>query len=160
MDAIGSLYRRSLVGQCKPVENRHCGVASAGVAAGASASGTIYTFKRPLPRLSESSIASNTRALSAPSIRKRSATTSSTLRAPVSGAMAFAFPLALAALEPELESDPNCAGISRSAWMRVKPLALSHCASSSALVCAGSSTGKVNTKRGLPWALACCNTSA
>ena len=56
--------------------------------------------------------------------RKRAATTSSTLRVPVTLAT------------------------SRSAWMRVKPLASNHCCTSSDVVCAGSSTGKVTTTRG------------
>ncbi len=57
-------------------------------------------------------------------MRKRSATTSSTLRGPVGDAT------------------------SRSACTRVKPLAASHCSISSALVLAGSSTGNVTTRRG------------
>ena len=82
-----------------------------------------YTIKRPLPRLSANSIASITRTFSAPSSLNRSATTSSTLRGPAGVA------------------------ISRSACTRVKPLADNHCATSSALVPAGSSTGKVSTTR-------------
>ena len=69
-------------------------------------------------------MASMARTFSMPWMRKRSATTSSTLRGP----------LGLAT--------------SRSACTRVKPLADSHCATSSAVLTAGSSTGKVSTSRG------------
>ena len=65
-----------------------------------------------------------TRACSALPKRKRSATTSSNLCGPVGVAT------------------------SRSACTRVKPLALSHCVTSSAVVLAGNSTGKVMTMRG------------
>ena len=99
------------------MEKRQLGAASAaaGTGAEASASGSTYTFKRPLPRLSESSMASNTRALSAPCMRNRSATTSSTLRT-VAGAAASGFLLlAVLVLAVKLESDPNLAVTSRSA---------------------------------------------
>ena len=65
-------------------------------------------------------MASSARTFSVPWSRKRSATTSSSLAWPVL----------------------------RSLCTRVKPLAESHCASSSAPVLAGSSTGKVSTRRG------------
>ena len=59
---------------------------------------------------------------------------------------------ALEELRPESESDPNFTADStptaRSAWMRVKPLADNHWVSSSAVVLAGNSTGKVNTSLG------------
>ncbi|MNT17346.1 hypothetical protein D3C72_1524900 [compost metagenome] len=114
----------SLSGQCSPVENFHTSV-------GAFSSAPVAcTVTRPLPRLSATSIASTTRARSALEMRKRSATTSSTLRGPVGVAT------------------------SRSACTRVKPLADSHCVTSSAVVPAGSSTGKVMTMRGSPAAAA------
>ncbi len=95
-----------------------------------------YTLMRPLPRLSATSMASTTRARSVFEIRKRSATTSSTLRGPVGVAT------------------------SRSACTRVKPLADSHCSTSAAVVLAGSSTGKVTASRGSACAWARCTISA
>ena len=81
---------------------------------------STYTFNRPPPRLIANSMASKTRGCSAFPFLNRSATTSNSLRGPVGVAT------------------------SRSAWTRVKPLALSHCSTSCAVVLAGNSTGKVN----------------
>ena len=87
-------------------------------------SSPTYTLRRPLPRLIAVSMASITRDLSAPCTLNLSATTSSTLRSPLGVAT------------------------SRSACTLVKPLADSHCITSSGEVCAGNSTGKVSTTRG------------
>ncbi len=106
----------SLSGQCRPVEKRQRSASPSSFSA--------YTFTRPLPRLSAISIASSARTFSVPCRRKRSATTSSSLRGPVGEAT------------------------SRSACTRVKPLAASHCSMSAAEVSAGNSTGKVTTRRG------------
>ena len=81
-------------------------------------------------------MASTTRAFSAVPMRKRSAITSSTLRGPVGVAT------------------------SRSACTLVNPLAESHCSTCSALVLAGSSTGKVRYRRGSPACAARCASSA
>jgi len=82
-------------------------------------------------------MASTTRTFSTLPTRKRSATTSSSLR-----------------------SAPLSSLIVRSPWMRVKPLDDSHCATSSAVVLAGSSTGNVIATRGSPCAAARCTRSA
>ena len=81
-------------------------------------------------------MASMARAFSALDNLNRSATTSNTFRGPVGVAT------------------------SRSACTLVKPLAESHCATWSALVLAGNSTGKVNTKRGSCACAARCANSA
>ena len=110
-------------------------------------------------------MASSTRALSTLAMRKRSATTSSTfLRvSPVEMGSEPDFVLLFFAPEsprPESGSDPISTSTSRSAWTRVKPLAESHWVTSSALVLAGSSTGKVRTSRGSPDAAARRSSSA
>ena len=87
-------------------------------------------------------MASTTRARSALCKRTRSATTSSTLMVCCRG---FFLPLA---------GKVTCS--SRSACTRVKPLAANHCSSSCGVVLAGSSTAKVNTKRGSGWPVAMC----
>jgi len=87
--------------------------------AASALSASTSTLSRPWPRFKASSIASTTRTFSTLPTRKRSATTSSSLRSPASSLTM------------------------RSPWTRVKPLVDSHCVTSAAVVLAGSSTGKV-----------------